>query len=292
MARPVKKGLDYFPHDTDATSDDKLEALQSLFGNDGYAFYFKLLERIYHTGTGELDIADPEVVQILCRRYLLLSVERFHEILEAALKWGCFDAAVYRERQVLTSHGIRQRSAVVFAKRREMQELYEKNRAKPAALSPAAAPVCVPGVSDAETTPETGVSAAETTPLTGVSAEFHFMRESKVKENIPVVIGQDRDCRLTVDEVTRFTAAYTANIEPITPFIRRQIEDACRSYSFAEMLFAVQAAARANARRWSYVAGVLAKRQTGQPGPGPPARPRIDPDKYIRGQYGHMVHRF
>jgi hypothetical protein len=47
MARPKKEGMDYFPHDTDAVNDEKIEALRLLYGNDGYAFYFILLERIY-----------------------------------------------------------------------------------------------------------------------------------------------------------------------------------------------------------------------------------------------------
>lgn len=51
MARPIKEGLDYFPHDTDAsTQDDKIETLEASYGNDGYATYFKLLERIYRNG--------------------------------------------------------------------------------------------------------------------------------------------------------------------------------------------------------------------------------------------------
>ena len=29
MARPIKEGMDYFPHDTDATNDEKIEALNS-----------------------------------------------------------------------------------------------------------------------------------------------------------------------------------------------------------------------------------------------------------------------
>ena len=43
MARPRKEGLDYFPHDTDAASDEKIEALTIIYGAKGYAFYFILL---------------------------------------------------------------------------------------------------------------------------------------------------------------------------------------------------------------------------------------------------------
>jgi hypothetical protein len=46
MARPTKAGVDYFPHDTDASSRKTIFTLESLFGNDGYAFWFKLLETL------------------------------------------------------------------------------------------------------------------------------------------------------------------------------------------------------------------------------------------------------
>ena len=44
MARPIKAGVDYFQHDTDSMGKKTLFTLESRFGNDGYAFWFKLLE--------------------------------------------------------------------------------------------------------------------------------------------------------------------------------------------------------------------------------------------------------
>lgn len=42
MGRPSKGGVDYFPHNT--TNGKTIFTLESKFGNDGYAFWFKLLE--------------------------------------------------------------------------------------------------------------------------------------------------------------------------------------------------------------------------------------------------------
>lgn len=44
MGRPTKKGVDYFSHDCDASGKPTLFTIQERFGNDGYAFWFKLLE--------------------------------------------------------------------------------------------------------------------------------------------------------------------------------------------------------------------------------------------------------
>jgi hypothetical protein len=116
MARPQKCGMDYFPHDTDALTDEKIEALRMLYGNDGYAFYFIMLERIYRTEHFELDVSDAETIQILCKK-LNVTEELFNKMLSTALKRGCFDADCYEKTKKLTSTGIKRRANVVIEKR-------------------------------------------------------------------------------------------------------------------------------------------------------------------------------
>ena len=135
MARPQKEGMDYFPHDNDAANDEKIEALRVLYGNDGYAFYFILLERIYRTAEFELDVSDAETLQILSRK-VGVTEEKFDRMLKTALKQKCFDQEAYETRGVLTSAGIKKRASIVLEKREIMRSRYKK-------------------VSDAETTPET-----------------------------------------------------------------------------------------------------------------------------------------
>lgn len=127
MARPPKEGLDYFPHDTDASNDEKIEALRSIHGNNGYAFYFILLERIYRTPNFELDISASEIgeemKQILARK-IAVTVQEFDLLLETALRWGCFDKQKYSEKGILSSNGIRRRASAVLEKREKMRNLY------------------------------------------------------------------------------------------------------------------------------------------------------------------------
>ena len=127
MARPIKEGLDYFPHDTDAVNDEKIEALRALYGNNGYAFYFILLERIYRTNEAELDVSDAETIQILSRK-VAVTTEEFMQILETAFKWRCFDREAYEKRGVLTSNGVKKRASVVVEKRVTMREKYHKQK--------------------------------------------------------------------------------------------------------------------------------------------------------------------
>lgn len=124
MARPMKAGLDYFPHDCDALSDEKIEALVMLHGPAGYMFYFIMLEKIYKTQGFELNISDAEtgeeIRQIFARK-LQVTIQEFDKILSTALKWGCFDRDAYEKRGVLTSNGIKKRAGVVVKKREKMR---------------------------------------------------------------------------------------------------------------------------------------------------------------------------
>ncbi len=116
MARPIKLGMDYFPHDTDASGDEKVESLMMSHGPMGYTFYFILLERIYRTDNGELIISEAETRQLLARK-MFITIQEFDNLLATALKKGCFDKEVYESRGALTSHGIKKRYETVNHKR-------------------------------------------------------------------------------------------------------------------------------------------------------------------------------
>jgi len=68
MARPQKQTVDYFPHDANACAGDTLTVLQSRFGNDGYAFWFKLLEKLASTDGHYLDCRNSTKWQLLLAR--------------------------------------------------------------------------------------------------------------------------------------------------------------------------------------------------------------------------------
>ncbi len=141
MARPLKDGLDYFPHDTDASNDEKLEALRAIHGNDGYAFYFILLERIYRTPNAELLIPDAETnqethqetIQILSRK-IAITTDKFAEILKTALNHNCFNKELYEKYHILTSNGIKKRAKSVIEKRVQMRLKYERDRVSDAEI--------------------------------------------------------------------------------------------------------------------------------------------------------------
>lgn len=65
MARVQKDIVSYFPHDATACDGDTLIVLQSRFGNDGYAFWFKLLEKLCSTEGHCIDCSNQIKWQLL-----------------------------------------------------------------------------------------------------------------------------------------------------------------------------------------------------------------------------------
>lgn len=59
MSRTAKDIVEYFPHDAGARDSDTLLVLQNRFGNNGYAFWFKLLERLCQADGHFLDLTSP-----------------------------------------------------------------------------------------------------------------------------------------------------------------------------------------------------------------------------------------
>jgi hypothetical protein len=124
MARPHSEGLEYFEHDVDASNDEKIESMEAVYGTAGYAFYFKLAERIYRAG-GSLNVSAAETRQILSRK-CLATLEEWEKMLGTAIRIGLFDAQEYEANRVLTSNGIKKRCEKVFEKRLRMADKYRK----------------------------------------------------------------------------------------------------------------------------------------------------------------------
>jgi hypothetical protein len=187
MARPRKEGMDYFPHDTNAAADKKID------GNDGYVFYFILLEMIYQETTFELDISDAETIQILCKK-IGINEDLFGQILHTAIKRDCFDKEAFYEREVLTSNGIKKRASVVIDKREKMRKVYE--------------------------TIEKKVSASEIEEETQEEKPQSKVKESKVKE-------KKKDF---ADFVTMTEAQFTKLVDQYGPVLTNEMVSVLDNY--------------------------------------------------------------
>lgn len=111
MARPRKVGLDYFSHDADLSSDDKIEAMEAKYGPMGYAFYLKTLERIYRH-------AQPVEYPGVFRSIMSGKMRITEEILDEVLGFACAIKLLYRtEDGSIMSRGAEKRISFIEKER-------------------------------------------------------------------------------------------------------------------------------------------------------------------------------
>lgn len=107
MARPIKKGLDYFPLDVDIFQDGKVRRLRSIHGNDGIIAYIYLLCSAYASEGYYLNV-DDNFIELMADD-LKMSVNNIGLIMNYLLSRSLFDNTLFQSVKVLSSTGIQLR---------------------------------------------------------------------------------------------------------------------------------------------------------------------------------------
>jgi len=86
---------------------------------------------------------------------------------------------------------------------------------------------------------------------------------------------------------------YEENIGMLTPMIAEELKEAEKLYSEAWIRDAIKEAVKQGKRKWSYISAILESWSAEGKSDGTYRRDskKTDPDKYIKGKYGHMVKR-
>jgi Fe-S cluster biosynthesis and repair protein YggX len=101
MARPKKQTVDYFPHD--AVSGKTLFILENAFGNDGYAFWFKLLEMLCTTEGHVYDTRNPSAWRFLIAK-TRVSESLGRQILDLLAELGAIDTQLWQNGLIWSQH--------------------------------------------------------------------------------------------------------------------------------------------------------------------------------------------
>ena len=113
--RPIKAGVDYFSHDT--SQRKTLFILKSKFGNDGYAFWFQLLEVLGRSETLSYDCGEVNNVEYLSA-YIGIAWEKCLIILQTLANVEAIDSELWKKDKVIWSDNFTQRLAGVYVKRK------------------------------------------------------------------------------------------------------------------------------------------------------------------------------
>ncbi|EOL45779.1 DnaD domain protein [Enterococcus caccae] len=97
MARKKKQTVDYFPHM--ANSGKTLFILENSFGNDGYAFWFKLLELIASTDGHVIDVGNSAEWRFLLAK-TRVNEETANNILNMLAELDAIDLELWKEKVI------------------------------------------------------------------------------------------------------------------------------------------------------------------------------------------------
>lgn len=109
MARPSKAVVDYFPHFVN--HGKTMFTVESKFGNDGYAFWFKILEQLGSSEHHFINCNDVETWEFLLAK-TRFSDEDANNILDLLSKIGSINSDLWRKKIIRSDNFIQNLSTV------------------------------------------------------------------------------------------------------------------------------------------------------------------------------------
>lgn len=208
MARPAKKGLDYYPSDTNRRNDFKIMDLLNQYGPLGYTIYDFCLQYVYENGYF-LDVPLQQVCLTLCRDIGAKWIKNKNlvgQVIDYCADIGLFDKDLLRQ-NVMTSVGIQRRyDSVTVRNKVDKSEFWLLGKEN-----------CEAALINA---PKNGVSATETKVIateTEVSAtNMTQIKVNKIKEKekktdvfISLLLKNESDYQVTFSQLNNLKNIYT-----------------------------------------------------------------------------------
>ena len=160
MARPKKRGLEYFPFDVDLFQDIKIRKLIKFQGGKAVTVYALLLCLIYKNG---YYIKWDEDLPFIISEQTGFEERYIVDVINSCLKLGLFNSQILDKHKVFTSRGIQERYCDIFSKMKRRVIIKEFN--------------CINSEETQVNSEETQVNSEET------QVNSEFSTQKKIKEN-------------------------------------------------------------------------------------------------------------
>ena len=119
MARPEKNTVDYFPHYVH--SGKTLYTLEKRYGNDGYAFLFKVLEILGKNENHFIDCRNPADWEFLLA-ITNVSKDKAEEMMSLLTTLGTFDEDLWKHRIIFSQNFIENLKSVYERRKRKCMQ--------------------------------------------------------------------------------------------------------------------------------------------------------------------------
>lgn len=194
MARPAKKGLDYYPSDTNRRNDFKIMDLLNQYGPLGYTIYDFCLQYVYENGYF-LDVPLQQVCLTLCRDIGAKWIKNKNlvgQVIDYCADIGLFDKDLLRQ-NVMTSVGIQRRyDSVTVRNKVDKSEFWLLGKEN-----------CEAALINA---PKNGVSA---TNMPQIKVNKIKEKEKKTDAFISLLLKDESDYQVTFSQLNNLKNIYT-----------------------------------------------------------------------------------
>jgi len=99
MARPTKATVEYFP--LDCSFSDSMKIIEVKFGNDGFAFWIKLLQKLGRTENHFIDCRNISKWKLLSAE-MIIDEDKCEEILKELAELGCIDSEMWKNKIIFS----------------------------------------------------------------------------------------------------------------------------------------------------------------------------------------------
>jgi DNA replication protein len=138
--------------------------------------------------------------------------------------------------------------------------------------------------------------------INGVQEEVYFLNTESDRRSLAKIQSGElalaglkapgKAAGTEVEETPNIFALYEQNIGMLTPMIAEELREAEEQYPEEWIKDAIREAVNLNKRNWRYIARILERWTTdGRNEDTRRGAGKTDPDKFIKGRYGHMVQR-
>ena len=118
MARPQKKGLDYFPIDVTMDRTDDIELLEAKYPINGFKVLVKLYMKIY--GDEGYYLEWNERTSLLLAKRVNVDINEVNDIINDLVEWNVFDKELFENYKILTSQRVQTTYLEATKKRKEI----------------------------------------------------------------------------------------------------------------------------------------------------------------------------
>jgi hypothetical protein len=236
VARPKKQTIEYFPHYVN--HHKTIFVLESKFGNDGYAFWFKLLELLGSTNGMFYDCNNVAEWEFLLAK-THVNNETANNILNTLSDLDAIDAELWESGIIWVSNLVEN---VRDAFKRRLSDMPQKPLLH--TETPGQGSLCIQKPSESEDTAD-------------------INRESKLKESkVKETKTKEESCGSSNPDFNIFLYMQKCGFVSISPVMMEKIDTDIEMYSLEEVKIAVEIADNAGKHSYAYVKGILEKRRS------------------------------